>query len=249
MRNTGLRELWLIRHGESTANVAATEAEMSGAEVITVDHRDADTPLSRTGELQSVTIARRLSSEKVEPSTSTMWSSSYARAQQTMTIAMSSAALELPIRIDERLRDRELGVLDTLTNAGVNQRYPFEAARRRWLGKFYYRPPGGESLADVALRVRSFLADAEHQDTPPRAIIATHDAVVMSFLYVCLELSERQLLADFVDRPVANASVTVLSRQTPDAHWSLDEFATCDHLEQHGVPVTEHSGSSDVRLP
>ena len=68
--------------------------------------------------------------------------------------------------IDERLRDRELGILDRLTSAGVAARHPEEAARRRELGKLYYRPPGGESWADVALRLRSLLHDLDAGDGP-----------------------------------------------------------------------------------
>ena len=40
----------------------------------------------------------------------------------------------------------------------AEEHYPDEAKRRDLLGKFYYRPPGGESWADVALRIRSVLA-------------------------------------------------------------------------------------------
>ncbi len=63
----------------------------------------------------------------------------------------------MKVLTDERLRDRELGILDRLTRLGVKTRYPDEAERRLWLGKLYYRPPGGESWADVALRLRSIL--------------------------------------------------------------------------------------------
>ncbi len=45
----GVRELLLVRHGESVGNVAATAAEQLGVEEIDVDTRDADTPLSPTG--------------------------------------------------------------------------------------------------------------------------------------------------------------------------------------------------------
>ena len=45
-----------------------------------------------------------------------------------------------------------------MTRSGIREQYPEEAQRRDLLGKFYYRPPGGESWADVALRVRSLLA-------------------------------------------------------------------------------------------
>ena len=80
--------------------------------------------------------------------------SPYLRAVETARLALGA---EAAVTIDERLRDRELGILDALTARGVDARLPQEAARRRWLGKFYYRPPGGEAWTDVALRLRSFL--------------------------------------------------------------------------------------------
>ncbi|MEP6695909.1 MAG: hypothetical protein ABJA34_03415 [Pseudonocardiales bacterium] len=51
----------------------------------------------------------------------------------------------------------EIGILDLHTTAGVLGRFPEEAARRNRLGKFYHRPPGGESWADVSLRLRSLI--------------------------------------------------------------------------------------------
>lgn len=42
-------ELVIIRHGESAGNAAAAAANAAGAEVITVDRRDADVPLSADG--------------------------------------------------------------------------------------------------------------------------------------------------------------------------------------------------------
>ena len=44
-----LQELLLVRHGESVGNVAATAAELAGAEAIALGIRDADVPLSDTG--------------------------------------------------------------------------------------------------------------------------------------------------------------------------------------------------------
>ena len=43
----------LVRHGESTANVAATAAELAGLETIAVETRDADVPLSALGRQQA----------------------------------------------------------------------------------------------------------------------------------------------------------------------------------------------------
>jgi broad specificity phosphatase PhoE len=245
----GATEIWLVRHGESLANVAATAAERAGHTVITVDARDADVRLSDLGERQARALGEWLADNSMPGSPSSVWSSSYHRAFQTVSIALETADLDLPVTVDDRLRDRELGILDLLTSHGVEARYPDESARRDWLGKFYYRPPGGESWADVALRVRSFLRDLDEQpddEISGPVLLAAHDAVVMLFLYVCLGLTEKELLDFAHSNTVTNASVTRLSRPSGHGTWTLDVFAHEDHLEELNVPVTEHPGDRDV---
>jgi broad specificity phosphatase PhoE len=240
-------QLWLVRHGESVANVAATASEGAGLEVVHVDLRDADVPLSPAGEEQAAALGDWLADLPVDQRPSVAWGSSYLRARQTLSIAVERMGGDVPLRIDERLRDRELGVLDLLTSHGVEARFPEEAVRRRWLGKFYYRPPGGESWADVALRIRSLLVDLERATAPQRALVVAHDAVVMSFLYVCTGLSEAQLLSFAEQNVVANASVTRLSREADGEWWTLDAFSEAGHLAEAGAPVTLHSGDQDAR--
>jgi len=238
----GATELWLIRHGESAANVAAGEAERAGAEGIEVAHRDADVPLSETGREQAAALGRWLTENVTETKPGAVWASSYLRAQQTVAIALQESGLEMPVRVDERLRDRELGILDLLTTEGVEKRFPDEAARRRWLGKFYYRPPGGESWADVALRLRSFLRDVDLFGDGGCVLVAAHDAVVMLFLYVCDELTEAEILEFAKTNVVANASVTQLVRPSGQGRWTLKRFADADHLRAEDVTITEHVG-------
>jgi broad specificity phosphatase PhoE len=245
----GATEIWLVRHGESLANVAATTAERAGHDTITVDARDADVRLSGLGERQARALGEWLTDNSSPGSPSSVWSSSYYRAHQTVSIALDTAGLDLPVAVDDRLRDRELGILDLLTSHGVKTTYPEESARRDWLGKFYYRPPGGESWADVALRVRSFLRDLDDEpddEISGAVLIAAHDAVVMLFLYVCLGLTEKELLDFAHTNTVTNASVTRLSRASGRGSWTLEVFAHEDHLEELNVPVTEHPGDRDV---
>ena len=240
-------DLWLVRHGESTANRAATAAEAAGLEVVSVDLRDADVPLSEVGERQAEALGAWLGGLAPGERPQQAWSSSYLRARQTAAIAIERSGDAVPLRVDERLRDKELGVLDLLTSHGVAARFPQEALRRRWLGKFYYRPPGGESWADVALRIRSLLVDLERPEIPERVLIAGHDAVVMSFVYVCTGLTEPELL-DFVERrTVANASLTRLVRAGDSGSWTLEAFSVADHLVEAGAPVTLHEGDPDVQ--
>jgi broad specificity phosphatase PhoE len=235
--------LLLIRHGESEANAAATAAEAEGLEVIPIRMRDASVPLSPLGQRQAAALGPRLSAELgSEPATAArVWSSPYLRAVQTAALALGDTAV---FPRDERLRDRELGVLDLLTTAGVDARLPLEAERRRWHGKFYYRPPGGEAWTDVALRIRSFVRDVDWADERP-VVIFSHDAVVSLFLYVLLGFDEQQLNEFLLTRTVGNASVTTLISDA-DGRWSVESFSDDSHLTAAGIRPTEHPGATRV---
>jgi len=242
MNPQGMTELWLTRHGESTANVAASTAERAGAEVIDVEARDVDVPLSLVGVEQATALGGWLAA--VSPAPTAVWSSPYRRAIETATTAMSVAGREDVISVDERLRDRELGILDTLTPLGVQNRYPDEARRREWVGRYFYRPPGGESWADVSLRIRSVLRDLDAANESGRVLVVAHDAVVMLFLHVCLGWNEQQVLDFALRNTVLNASLTRLTRV--DGLWTLTSFASAEHLVAQDAPVTVHSGDDNA---
>jgi probable phosphoglycerate mutase len=235
-------EIWLVRHGESVGNAAATHAEREGLDRVPLEIRDADVPLSAVGEEQSLALGRWLASQSSPPER--VWASPYLRARQTLAIALGDGGSVASPRVDERLRDRELGILDLLTRSGVARFHPEEAERRRHLGKFYHRPPGGESWADVALRLRSFLGEVTLAQGESAMVVA-HDAIVMVLLYVLLPLDEAELLDFAAAHTVLNASVTRLRRV--DGAWAMAEFSAVDHLQIHGAPVTAHPGSPDVR--
>lgn len=239
-----VQEIWLVRHGESVANVAAARAEAAGDDVIDVEFRDADVPLSPLGTDQSRALGQELADRGIEDVAVALWVSPYLRAQQTIAIALEAAGLAEPEkRVDERLRDRELGVLDLLTLQGVRNRYPDEERRRQWLGKYYHRPAGGESWADVMLRLRSLLGDVERVDGAERLVIAAHDAVVMLAVAVCLDLDEPALMEFARTHTVANASLTRLRRDDAGSPWVLEEFSSVGHLDDD--EVTQHTGRKD----
>lgn len=150
------------------------------------------------------------------------------------------------VLLDERLRDRELGILDMLTSAGVEARFPEEAERRRWLGKFYYRPPGGESWADVVLRLRSLLADLDRRHPGEEVVLVCHDALILLFRYVLQGLTEADLLDLAATTSILNASVSRFVRADGTGPWQLAGFNQAEHLMAHGVPVTEHAGDANV---
>jgi broad specificity phosphatase PhoE len=211
MTNSGVAALWVVRHGESTGNVARDRAERSGATTIDIDVRDADVPLSETGRRQAADLRRWLDEVPAERRPDAVLSSPYRRAVETAEIA--AAGIEAGrILTDERLRDRELGVLDLLTSLGVAELHPDEAARKRRLGRLYHRPAGGESWSDVALRLRSVLADIDRRFPGRRLMVFTHEAVVLILRYIVEDLSEPQLVELAASTMLPNTAVSVFER-------------------------------------
>ena len=209
-------ELLLVRHGESAGNVARDAAEDGGLTVIDIAERDMDVDLSARGERQAEALGRWLGGRPNPPAV--VLASPYVRARRTAELAMTTSGLEVPLVLDERFREREFGALDRLTRAGINERYPEEAELRARVGKFYHRPPGGESWCDVGLRVRSALDSITRSRSGERVMVVAHQVVIHMFRYVLEQLTEQEVLALSRSRDLANCSVTtfVADRSCPD---------------------------------
>ncbi|WP_374942050.1 histidine phosphatase family protein [Sphingomonas sp.] len=201
--------LWIVRHGESAGNVARDAAQASGATRIAIDMRDVDVPLSPRGEDQARALGRWFAGNPGERP-EVLLASPYARAQATARLFAESGGMAgdgVPC-IDERLREKEFGILDGLTTGGIVELQPEQAEFRRLLGKFYHRPPGGESWCDVIFRLRSVMDTiALHYAGKPVMIVA-HQVVVLCLRYVIEGMSEAQILEIDREGDVANCSVT-----------------------------------------
>ncbi|HKO50458.1 MAG TPA: histidine phosphatase family protein, partial [Polyangiaceae bacterium] len=104
---TGLpATLWLVRHGESAGNVASADAEAAGANMIAIEGRDVDVPLSALGERQARALGTWFGKQDRSEQPTVVLSSPYARALQTSKLVLESAGLAeaTPLLIDERLR-------------------------------------------------------------------------------------------------------------------------------------------------
>jgi probable phosphoglycerate mutase len=241
----GPSALWLVRHAESQGNVADARAAEAGAQRLELDVRDPDVPLSDTGRRQAEALGAWLRELPAGQRPTVLLSSPFTRAADTARIAVQATGLDLPVRFDERLRERDFGAFDRMTRSGIRAEYPQEAQRRDLLGKFYYRPPGGESWADVALRVRSVLTTAELRHTGERLMVVSHQAVILVFRYVLEELTEEELLDIDKRDPIANTSVTRYEAG-PDGTLQLAAANAVGHLTRAEEPVTEepHVGNA-----
>ena len=235
--------LWLVRHGESAANVARHAALAAQSPEVDLAIRDADVPLSARGEAQARALGRWLAGRPEAERPTVVLSSPYARARRTAELLVEAGATARgaafgadDLILDERWRERELGLFYTLMRRGVDQRHPEQAALREQLGPFYYRPPNGESGADVAFRVRAALADLAHEHAGERVLVACHQVVILCARYVLERLTEADLHVLW-HQELANCSVTTYRPDT-DGRLGFRGTNFTVPVEDEGAPVT-----------
>lgn len=238
--------LWLVRHGESAGNVASNAAEAAGLPIIQIAQRDMDVPLSPLGEQQARALGRWFGEKAEAERPTVVLSSPYARALETTALLTRAGRLHRDKTLievaDERLREKEFGSLNRLTRAGILASFPREAELRAQVGKFYYRPPGGESWCDVILRLRSVLDTIQLQHQGERVLVVAHQVIVLCMRYLLERMTEQQILSIDARGDVANCSVTTYDLRRDDAGrtglW-LTGYNDLSPLEQAGAEVTD----------
>ncbi len=144
-----MRTALLIRHG---AVGDEAEERFLGA---------ADLPMSPAGEAQVRELAARLRLRAIPDA---IYCSDLSRSLRTAELLADESAI--PIRVRPALREIEMGDWQGLSRREIAERRPEDyAARGRDIANF--RPPGGESFADLAARVlpcwRELVEDRETQ--------------------------------------------------------------------------------------
>ncbi len=236
------QEVWLVRHGQSAGNVARDLAESSAGHRIDIADRDVDVPLSELGERQSRALGYWFASLPPGQQPTVVLHSPYVRAAETANIIMQQLDhARLVVESDERLREKEFGILDRLTTYGIAHHHPELYEQRQHVGKFYFRPPGGESWCDVILRLRSVIDTLNREFCRERVLIVAHQVTVNCFRYLFERLNEQTIL-DF-DRAmdVPNCSVTSYEYDPElgkGGHLSLRLVNFVAPLEATGTPVT-----------
>jgi 2,3-bisphosphoglycerate-dependent phosphoglycerate mutase len=236
--------LWIVRHGESAGNVARNAAMAAGLAEIDIALRDADVPLSGLGEQQSRALGWWFAAMPSDERPNVVLVSPYRRAQQTAEAVRAAGGLSEThpeFIVDERLREKEFGILDRLTTSGIARLHPQQAEFRRLLGKFYHRPPGGESWCDVILRLRSALDTMSLHYDGCRVLVVAHQVVVLCLRYLVEHMTEEQILAIDAAGDVANCAVTEYrfdAGRGQHGELLLHRYNFVAPLEDRGTPVT-----------
>lgn len=170
-RSSGTRRepgsiVYLVRHGEVDP---AWRSRIYGS---------LDVELSAGGRHEARSSARILRDAPIER----VISSPLRRARFTADLVAGARGLEVHEHPD--LREIDRGDWAGLTFAELEERDP--GAHRRWLdAPLHTRPPGGESLGDLAERVRlALVATIEDapQGPPRTAVVTAHGWVVRTLL-------------------------------------------------------------------
>jgi len=242
--------LYVVRHGESAGNVARDAALKAGEAMIDIDVRDVDVPLSELGQRQATALGRWFGALPPNERPTVVLTSTYLRARHTAGLIVKTAGMSADsysLIVDERLREKEFGILDRLTSVGIREHYPDQAEFRRLLGKFYHRPPGGESWCDVILRLRSVTEMISREYCGERVLVVSHAVVVLCMRYILEHMTEGELLAIDKKAELANCSVTFYEYDGtlgPRGSLRLELYNFVAPLEEAGAPVTSEPDAS-----
>lgn len=188
--------LVLVRHGESTGNVAVEAAKNGDLSfhteefMTTPGHRWRLTP---TGQDQAASAGAFLS--QAFPSGFDRYLvSPYVRTRQT---AATLGLLDASWLMNRALRERDWGDIGSIPRSEFKSRPEFElnyAHSRR--DPLYWVPPGGESIANVAEdRVRNVLSTLHRECSGQSVLAVTHGEVMWSFRLVLERLDDERFIA------------------------------------------------------
>ena len=246
------RTLWIVRHGQSAGNVARDAAEAAGLPVIDIAERDIDTPLSELGRRQARALGQWFGELPAERRPEVVLCSPYVRARETARLLLEGARISpdsARLRVDERLREKEFGILDRLTHFGIRQKYPELGEQRAHVGKFYFRPPGGESWCDVILRLRSLLEMITREYAGQRVLVVAHQVIVNCMRYLVECMDEAQILAIDKLGDVPNCGVTSYEYDPGRDALVSDLVNFVVPLRQAGAPVTVEADTPAAPKP
>ena len=197
--------LYIVRHGETTYNL---QGRIQG-------HLDA--PLSDLGVKQAQSVACRLADENIDA----IYSSDLGRARSTAEVI--AAQHNLPIQESPLIRESNLGILQGLTRAEIDVKYP--AAEHEWRrNPLTMRPPGAESREEVIERSLEFTKQLQiNHGEAAKLVIVGHGGSLRGLIIAALDLP----VSAYRMMHFSNASLSIIDIGEQPAIWLLND--TC-HL-------------------
>lgn len=206
-------DLYLIRHGQSYANVTPIIGGMQG-----------DGGLTDLGHRQARLLADRLRAEQFRADV--LYCSTLPRARETVTPVAEAIGIEPSY--DDELQELRPGDADGLTVEEWQERWP-PPAGERFFDPYDPFATNGESWASFIVRASAALAALLDRHPDETVAIVTHGGVISASFYFALGLGPAGGLVSFAP---ANTSITRWRHDRGTRHpaWTLIGFNDAAHL-------------------
>jgi broad specificity phosphatase PhoE len=150
-----MTQFCLVRHGQTDWNLAGRYQGHS------------DVPLNESGRGEACALAIQLQNQLF----SAVYTSDLQRARETAQVI--AAALRKPVTVDRRLREIDLGEWEGQLAEFIKHSQP-ELWQLRRTDPAAFRPPGGETVGEVAERVYAVLDEIARQYPNGNVLIVSH---------------------------------------------------------------------------
>jgi broad specificity phosphatase PhoE len=216
-------DLVLVRHGESEGNEAVRRAR-GGDDALLLrvrEHHSSFWRLTEEGIAQAQRCGEWLRGSFPQ-GFDRYYTSEYARAMETAAWLGLSGA-EWYVHPD--LRERSWGDLDRLTSEERQEHFA-ESLAEKAASPFYWRPPNGESIAEVGARLRGIVRGLQSDCPAGMAILVCHGELIGAFRAKLEYMSQddyRRWATDPAER-LLNGEVVQYSRRDPDSGEIADDL-------------------------
>jgi broad specificity phosphatase PhoE len=216
--------LVVVRHGQSLRNTVNLHAGLDQIPKVVTEIPDHLTPLTDEGEQQAATTGQGLQGEFGR--FDVVFHSPWLRTTQTAELLLQAfPEPRPPLRRNLYLLEQSFGRLDPAL--WPHQLEHYEASfhqfeqQRSIVGRFYCRPPDGESWADVCMRTHHFLGVVFRPEWHgKRVLVVTHAVPQQSFRYHLEHPTEEELVEEYEAARNLNCGAGAYS-WSPDQGWQL----------------------------
>ncbi len=168
----------LVRHGETPLTVSKAYSGSSVPGPSLTDHGQEQA--ARAAELV-YRIGRDMWGDVPDPTE--LIASPMVRTQETA--AAFAERLGLPVRTEPLFAECDFGDWEGLTAAEIDDRWPGQL--KRWHDDASFRAPGGESIEDVGMRMRTGLEAVRAAGVGRTVVVVTHSVSVRAAVGVSIE--------------------------------------------------------------
>jgi broad specificity phosphatase PhoE len=219
--------IFLVRHAQSAANIDEDLFRTTGDHAIAITEHG-HIQARKAGEFIENYITINHPDDMVR-----LWASPYLRTTETAQ-DLQQAAKRIKwdsskqhggqIFFNSRLREREFGYFDGLNDEQIAEKYPdqwqhYQKNKKEPMGKYWAKPYGGESVADVSERLDGFKESLfrDINKGVTNHTIVNHGLTLRAFVNNFFHLHPAHFMAE---KNPANTAVRLLDINSETGRWA-----------------------------